>query len=163
MASVFLHQPSTFIKAGIHHQRGRRTENSSAWDKPAWDAAKSFICTSLLLCRLSSSSFSCNWNFLASKSTCCGRLVRSDLYSGNIKKRFGDVFYQTAPGDTQAERQTGSRTTRRPAAPDLSPPCCLTSPLHFEEHKKPQATAAQLSSVSQPLSSDYLTDDFWEW
>lgn len=78
-----------------------------------------------------------------------------DLYSGNIKKSFGDVFYQTAPSDTQAERQTGRRT-----APDLSPPCCLTSPLHFQEHKKPQATAAQLSAVSQPLSSDYLTDDF---
>ena len=50
----------------------------------------------------------------------------------------------------------------RPAAPDPSPPRCLTLLHHLKEHKKTSGNRRSII-VSEPPSADYFTDDFWEW
>lgn len=104
MASVFIHQPSTFIKAGIHHQRSRD------WKFPSVGCSQKFH-----LHFSSPLSAFIVLIFLVPTLSCFEiRLLRqkggSDRLSGNIKMFFV-TFLPENPGDTW----TCWETDRQPA------------------------------------------------
>lgn len=125
MASVFIQQRSTIIKAGIHHKRSRDRNFPSGFilNKPAWGCSQKFrLQFSSPLSAIAVLIFLVQKvPFFLNPPVCIGRWT--------WQVEWKNCFCNIPAGEPRWY------LIGRPAAPDLSPPCCLTSLPHFKEHK----------------------------